>query len=343
MLRRRRSLAVTVSLLLVAGTARAQEPPPAEPPPETPREPNAGDAEPPKPEPPKEDAASGAVAAAPPEPKDDPAPPPAESPPQAIKFTADPIADGATLALGATFGFLSSAVIATDEIRPQQISPTFSTNQLLGIDRFAVTQTIDHAADTRSNVGFGVIVGYAVVDTVADGFRFGKSAALVDGIMYAEAFLVTQGLTNVAKIAFRRPRPRAYIARNEYLARGGDPTTYDNSSADSSLSFFSGHASQAAALAAASTYIAFSRSPGTVRPWLTLGAGLALTSFVSYERVRSGAHFPTDVIAGAIIGSGVGALVVHVHRENAAKQRPVWIGIVPVTEGAILSASGLLF
>ena len=38
------------------------------------------------------------------------------------------------------------------------------------------------------------------------------------------------------------------------------------------------------------------------RPWLTLGLGTALTTFVSVERVRAGAHFPTDVIAGAIAG-----------------------------------------
>ena len=58
---------------------------------------------------------------------------------------------------------------------------------------------------------------------------------------------------------------------------------------DLQLSFFSGHASTTGAISATATYLAFVRSgPRQARPWITLGVGLALTAFVSYERVRSG-------------------------------------------------------
>jgi membrane-associated phospholipid phosphatase len=257
------------------------------------------------------------------------------------KFTADPIGDGGVIILGVTFGVLSGAVLGTGEVRPQQISPSFRSSQLLKIDRGAISQKIDPRAKTLSNVGVGLIGGYVLLDTILDGFREGPTAALVDTVMYVEAITITQGLTNLAKISFRRPRPHAYIERNEYIARGGDPATFQNGDTDSALSFFSGHSSQAAALSAAATYIAFSRSPGTPRPWLTLAGGTALTSFVAYERVRSGAHFPTDVIAGAIAGTAVGALVVHLHRADPMRQRPLWIGFAPSGDGATLSASGL--
>ena len=69
---------------------------------------------------------------------------------------------------------------------------------------------------------------------------------------------------------------------------------------DTALSFFSGHASETAALSATATYLAFARSSGTARPWITLVAGTLLTTFVSYERVNAGKHFPTDVIAGLL-------------------------------------------
>ena len=72
-----------------------------------------------------------------------------------------------------------------------------------------------------------------------------------------------------------------------------------------------------------------------------MAGGLAVTTFVAYERVRAAAHFPTDVIAGAAVGAGVGALVVHFHREDSVRQRPVWIGVAPVTEGGMISASGI--
>ena len=125
------------------------------------------------------------------------------------------------------------------------------------------------------------------------------------------------------------------------LTSGGDPATYDNSDTDSALSFFSAHSAQVSALSAAATYIAFSRSPHSVRPWITLGVGAALTTFVAYERVRSGNHFPTDVMAGALAGTSIGALIVHLHREDSVESRPVWIGMMPFDGGGVVSASGL--
>jgi len=158
--------------------------------------------------------------------------------------------------------------------------------------------------------------------------------------MYAEALSVTWALTNLTKVAFRRPRPIAYIDRLDAIAGGQDPATYDNTSTDSALSFFSGHAANAGAVAATATYLAFARAPGTTRAWLTFAAGIGLTSFVGVERVRSGAHFPTDVMAGALVGAGVGVLVVHLHRENG--ERKVWVGTAPALGGGgTIALSGI--
>ncbi|MBX3230032.1 MAG: phosphatase PAP2 family protein [Labilithrix sp.] len=266
----------------------------------------------------------------------------AQEPSRGQKFTADPVADTGVILLGLTFGVLSSQMLSTGEIRPQQIAPDFQTSQLLAIDRGAVTQTVDHSSSTRSNIALYSAAAFALADSIADIWREGKTAALVDAIMYAEAAAITQGVTNLAKIAFRRPRPIAYIERNEFIARGGDPNVYNNAETDSSLSFFSAHTSAVASLSSAATYIAFVRSGArSPRPWITMGAGLALTTFVAYERVRGGSHFPTDVLCGALAGTAVGALVVHLHREDSVKQRPVWIGVTPSYDGGLLTASGL--
>jgi undecaprenyl-diphosphatase len=268
-------------------------------------------------------------------------PRPAEPPPpHGIRFQADPVGDTGIIVLATAFTLLSTAVLGTGEIRPQQISATFKPSSLLGIDRIAVRQKLDSNAGTLSNVGLFAAAAYAATDTVLDIFREGKTAAIADFVMYAEAASITQGVTNVTKVAFRRPRPIAYIDRNNYLAKGGDPATYDNASTDSALSFFSGHAAAVASFASAATYIAFSRSPRSARPWLTLAGGALLTGFTSYERVRSGAHFPTDVLAGSIVGAGIGAVVVYLHREDSVRQRPVWIGAAPLPQGGSLSASG---
>ncbi|HVR21542.1 MAG TPA: phosphatase PAP2 family protein, partial [Polyangiaceae bacterium] len=74
------------------------------------------------------------------------------------------------------------------------------------------------------------------------------------------------------------------------------------------------------------TYLAFARSPGTLRPWITLAVAASLCTFVSVERVRAGVHFPTDVIAGTIAGAGVGVLVPRLHQSGGIEERRVWVG-----------------
>lgn len=259
-------------------------------------------------------------------------------PPHAPKLEVQPLTDGAMIALNAGFAGLLDLVIGTGEIRPQQISPTFDTQNLLQIDRGAISQTPDPNAATYSNIGLGVALGYALIDPIASGLRDERvETAVVDAIMYAEVLSITVGVTNLAKIAVRRPRPLAYVAAQ---AHKNDPN-YSNADTDSSLSFFSGHASTTAAVSATATYLAFLRSPSSPRPWITLATGVAVTTFVSVERVRAGKHFPTDVIAGAAAGAGIGILVPHLHRAATDKPPPVWVGAAPLDgNGGMISLSG---
>ena len=261
-----------------------------------------------------------------------------EPPPktQRPRFIADPLLDGGVLSISAGFAVLLNQIISTGELRPQQPGPT---DQLLGIDRAVVHQEPSSTARTISNVGLYATVGYAVGDTVYTGAFDGVEAGWVDLIIYAETAAVTGAVTNLAKLAVRRPRPGAYRERDEIVAQGGSapPVTSTNSA----LSFFSGHASMTAALSSTATYLAFARS-GPTRGYLTLAGGTAVTTLVCWGRVRGGVHFPTDVIAGAMAGIGIGVLVPHLHREDQLKQRPVWIGVL-TTEGggAGLALNGL--
>jgi membrane-associated phospholipid phosphatase len=241
------------------------------------------------------------------------------------RFHADPILDGAFIGISLGFGAVLEAVSSTGEIRPQQISPNFDRSQLLWIDRHSIPAHPSTSAGPLSSAGLGAAVAFGFVDPVLSGFREGSlQTGLVDGAMYAESMSITFALTNMVKLAVRRPRPGAYI---EAEANRDDPT-FSNSNTDSTLSFFSGHASMTAAVGATASYLAFARSPSRARPWITLGLATALTTFVSIERVRAGKHFPTDVMAGGLAGAGIGIIVPHLHRESDVEQRRVWIGMV---------------
>lgn len=258
-------------------------------------------------------------------------PAPAETPADTrARFDVDPVADGALILGVGGFALLLDEVNSTGEIRPQQISPNFDRAQLLAIDRGALSQDPDSKAGTLSNVGLYAAVGFALVDPLLSGVREKNvQSGIVDALMYAESVAITWGLTNLAKMAVRRPRPLAYIEAEKHR---GDPN-WSIDETDSALSFFSGHASITASIGATATYLAFSRSPHTARPWITLVAATGVTTFVAVERVFSAKHFPTDVIAGALAGAGVGLLVPLVHRSEGIKQRAVWIGFAPSTVG----------
>lgn len=314
--RRRVVLLLGAIGLFVARDAAAQEAP-AEEPPLAPRPPEA--------------------TAKPIEPPDDPSrtqtvvPQPAKlAPPSIPPFAVDPVADGALILGTGVFSYVLGAINSTGEIRPQQISSDFSSSQLLWIDRVALDGQQNKFGGTISNVGLGAAVAYALVDTVYTGAReHSVQAGLTDIFLYAETFTMTQAITNLAKIAVRRPRPRAYIEREAHL---NDPN-YSNAETDSALSFFSGHTSFVGAIASTATYLAFVRAPGTLRPWLTLALGAAVTGVVAWGRVADQAHFPTDVIAGAVAGAGIGVLVPHLHRTTSSEQRRVWIGAAPAPVG----------
>lgn len=261
-----------------------------------------------------------------------------EPPPAKLSFAVDPVADGAVIALAGGFAGLLDLINSTGELRPQQIARDFDRSHLLGIDRGAISQNVDPNARMFSNIGLFAAIGYAALDPVLSGLREQSvQTGLTDAVLYLEAVTVTWGLTNLTKIAVRRPRPQAYI---DAAAHRDDPN-YSNADTDSSLSFFSGHASMTATIAATATYLAFARSPKTARPWITLAIGTAITSFVCIERVRGGAHFPTDVIAGAVAGAGVGIVIPHIHRSEDVKQRRVWVGFAPQTGGGSVSLTGI--
>jgi undecaprenyl-diphosphatase len=66
-----------------------------------------------------------------------------------------------------------------------------------------------------------------------------------------------------------------------------------------SASFPSGHAASAFAFA----YAVGRHLPGLAVPIRLLAGGVA------YSRVHTGVHYPGDVVIGAIVGSGIGAMV----------------------------------
>ena len=126
--------------------------------------------------------------------------------------------------------------------------------------------------------------------------------------MFVECETAIIGLTKCAKSLSKRPRPYAYNTDLSYEKR---------ESRNASLSFWSGHASLAFTTAVFSGYVFQNRHPGSrlIMPvWIT---GICFATATSVLRVRSGNHFPSDIVVGAAVGSFIGWIIPRIHKEKS--------------------------
>jgi membrane-associated phospholipid phosphatase len=176
---------------------------------------------------------------------------------------------------------------------------------LPGIDHAAL-HTFSGSAATASSVLLAGMVGLSGVASLD-----GATPAQVRGhaVVFANSLAWTLAATEWLKVLTQRNRPVLYTAAASAAA----------SDADSRRSFPSGHASLA--FAAASSYLVMARREGL--PHRTRNAVLLYAGAlgVSVLRVSAGKHFPTDVAAGAALGSGIGWLAARVH-PTAPPSRP---------------------
>jgi membrane-associated phospholipid phosphatase len=160
-------------------------------------------------------------------------------------------------------------------------------------------------------------------------------ALAVRALVYGEALLANTAVNAVVKALVGRPRPYAYS--DDPRARA----EVDRDPRDARLAFYSGHAATTFAAAVAGAYL-YSQSrdaiPARTAVW---GGTLFLAGATANLRVRAGRHFYSDVLAGALVGSGVGLLVPALHyggREPHAVHSSEWvaIGVAPLA-GALAS------
>ncbi len=168
---------------------------------------------------------------------------------------------------------------------------------LPGIDRSAL-HTFSGSASTTSTVLLAGVIGFAGL-TSFDGATSAQRRGHV--AVFANSLGWTLAATDWVKVLVHRKRPVLYTS--DATAAAADP--------NSQRSFPSGHAS--IAFAAATSYLVMAqreRLPHRGRNAALLYVG-ALG--VSVLRVSAGKHFPTDVLGGAALGTGIGWLAAKVH------------------------------
>ena len=113
-------------------------------------------------------------------------------------------------------------------------------------------------------------------------------------VFIGETFLVSTFISTAMKYSFKRERPfKTYT----YLDKESDGGSY---------SFPSGHTSSAFSTAT-SLSMAFPK-------WYVIAPSFVWASAVGYSRMDLGVHYPSDVLAGAIVGSGSAYLTYKINK-----------------------------
>lgn len=134
---------------------------------------------------------------------------------------------------------------------------------------------------------------------------FGTIAAL-----YAETYLISNGLTSLTKTSIRRTRPFVY---NEDVAIDHKLTS------SARYSFVSGHTSKTAAMTFFTAKVYADYHPDSKWKPVVWTAAAVVPAVTGYMRVKAGKHYPTDVIAGYAIGAATGILVPQLHKKKIIK------------------------
>lgn len=183
---------------------------------------------------------------------------------------------------------------------------TTDRNTLWAFDRQATFNWDPHAARTSDLLlvaGIGGALAMAVIHRPTPGM--GAPLAIM-----GESALLTIGLTDLVKNVTHRARPYVYnpdVPDGVRMASAGY------------VSFWSGHTANTAALTFACAQLVQQSDASSTTKTITWTAAIVWPMAVGFYRVKAGKHYPTDAIAGYIIGAGIGLAVPYIHQLGQRK------------------------
>lgn len=173
-----------------------------------------------------------------------------------------------------------------------------------GFDRFAAGRYSSFQmamSDVTAALAIASPLALALDERVRDDWM---SAA----VLYAEVGLYSAIVPFIAKGAVRRYRPYAYAA---------DAPMEERQDPDAVRSFFSGHATRSFAPAVLTAVMYEEYFPESPHRTLVWSACLGTAALCSGLRITSGAHFPSDVLTGAAVGTAIGYIIPAVHKRDS--------------------------
>lgn len=223
--------------------------------------------------------------------------------------------------------------VTTEALKPELAPSACRWCAVPGIDASVRSALVWHdtsGANAASNVvGFALMPAYAIASAGLGALESGKpSEAWSDLLVVAESTALAMDVNQIVKLSVGRQRPFVHYGP---ASRPHEP--------DDDLSFFSGHSTFAAALAASSTTVAILHHRAAWPAIAATGATLALAT--GYLRIAADKHYLTDVVTGLVVGSAIGIVIpVAFHQPREAKTA-TGATIMPMTSGTSFGVAGV--
>ena len=158
-----------------------------------------------------------------------------------------------------------------------------------------------------------ILRGFTPAATVGSHFLYDDPERSI--YLNLQAIIITDVANLLAKKLIQRARPFTYRPDLDHNIPGCK--AYNKEHPDANLSFYSGHTSHVASFVFfANSMLWFYKPEYRSHGWAWIVSGL-LPAAVGYQRVMAGKHFPSDVMAGYLIGAAVGYMVPRFHENDS--------------------------
>ena len=210
------------------------------------------------------------------------------------------------------------------------VGEMFDRSDLLPWDRPVAGRYSKVAGDVSS---WFAVLGAAPLALAGTSWYRGEASGgdfAVYTLMFAQALALQNGLNLVVRSFKFWPRPYMYSTDGDGAAAA------EAAEGEAYGSFFSGHASAAFTVAVFTGEWFSEFYPNSRYKSLVWAGSLSLAGFVGVLRIAAGKHYPTDVVVGALAGTGVSLAVIQMHKKTVrigpVSLAGLWAG--PDTAGA---------
>jgi membrane-associated phospholipid phosphatase len=171
---------------------------------------------------------------------------------------------------------------------------------------------------TEDNLGDAILYTSYLLPLSFAFFDETRSDILDLTLMYGEVLLIQASINGIVKGAVQRTRPFVY-----------DPETSleKKQTTDARTSFISGHTSMTAAISFFTARVFSAYVEDDAVKILIWSGAVILPAVTAFSRVNNHWHFPTDVMAGYVVGALVGYFIPELHKTKANENLSIYPSI----------------